>query len=952
MENTQIPITEDDIFTPRDPSSQWAPPSRIHFPANESISTRPTRHRPEGPKVLQSGLTPPIRRGSPLNPQNANQTADARRRPWPPDILLTSPDVSSRHRRSTSLNLERESAKELNAIPDGEQEVGVFSDEYDLSHEDPRILQDVQRALKLKARREARLKRETVINSNKPSSPGRASHAALEIHTPPKLPLPQTFSPSPSFSPSTSRKRSTSTVSDVDFSPSTGVFDLPIQRHPVPFSTDNGLTLDWTGTHSDDGDRRWMGIGKKKEKDRLPPLGLMLEQQEQAYEAKLLQIRQSLSAQSSRKADIISDQLGRRYNVIYDSIAKTKHPLNLASVARWYGSQQETVRSSLEKAEPFTWLRHLDKRTTRTSRSPRCFSALIIEKYVQSDGRHNYMQTIPEDIPGPTSNAYHPRKSRSPSFLSASRAHGLGSSVSMALPTDDRISFQPFAESKRNSVEALPRRSVDSAPNSLHSGSYNPIPFPVSPISTRSNDFDIKGGPTYRRSRSPGSSSSQSSDESLPSTRDAPMGTTPFSLIPEVSIRPPSSENIRVPGMDPVPLTLTPSNGSSGSSQTDPAVFVADPSISSFKGSLKRRGTQMSLHNADHRARGSKKSRQDKESLLRHEYETKAHLLNETVAHNNRIRQFLNRISAAMKDFDSIQNTSMQNQGIQKISIPRDLLEALGHDPSAVTGATRRDRGWRAVEDIHQRVHKQRNVFRSFLDSFAGHPTSQGCQLDVPLEGIIEALEQLQQHKAMISEEADKVSELLSSVQDLHTEVKGHYNSTVSHVSIVYPELSTIIALEESYKDQYQHFWELGMDALTLLLDTVTPVWRTYGKTIGEDVRDFLIIPLYRNEFTGETKSYPIESFPKRSPGHWFGLVFFFLLSIAINILQVRAAISSSLNCRLLLIPYDGIRWTALPFFWIGIVIQWLAAVFEFAVVFLQLGVITWWFGWSVKLLV
>jgi len=163
--------------------------------------------------------------------------------------------------------------------------------------------------------------------------------------------------------------------------------------------------------------------------------------------------------------------------------------------------------------------------------------------------------------------------------------------------------------------------------------------------------------------------------------------------------------------------------------------------------------------------------------------------------------------------------------------------------------------------------------------------------------------------------------------------------------------LSHIVALEESYKDQYQQFWELGMDALTLLLDTVTPVWRTYGKTIGEDVRDFLIIPLYRNEFTGESKRYHIKEFPRRSLRHWFGLGLFFLASIGVCILQVRTAIYSLLNCRLLLIPYDGVRWIALPLFWFSIIIQWLAVIFEFAIVFMQFGVVAWWAGWSIKLL-
>ena len=163
-------------------------------------------------------------------------------------------------------------------------------------------------------------------------------------------------------------------------------------------------------------------------------------------------------------------------------------------------------------------------------------------------------------------------------------------------------------------------------------------------------------------------------------------------------------------------------------------------------------------------------------------------------------------------------------------------------------------------------------------------------------------------------------------------------------------QLSHIVALEESYKDQYQQFWDFGMDALTLLLDTVTPFWRTYGKTIGEDVRDFLIIPLYRNEFTGEARRYRIKEFPKRSVRHWLGLAIFLMLSIAVNILQVRGAISSSLHFRLRWMPYDSVRWTALPFFWIGILIQWFAVVIEFTIVLMQLGVIVWWTGWSVNI--
>jgi hypothetical protein len=44
--------------------------------------------------------------------------------------------------------------------------------------------------------------------------------------------------------------------------------------------------------------------------------------------------------------------------------------------------------------------------------------------------------------------------------------------------------------------------------------------------------------------------------------------------------------------------------------------------------------------------------------------------------------------------------------------LPAPLLEALNHDPSAITGATRRLRGWAAVEDIHRRVGRQRAMLR------------------------------------------------------------------------------------------------------------------------------------------------------------------------------------------------------------------------------------------------
>jgi hypothetical protein len=56
----------------------------------------------------------------------------------------------------------------------------------------------------------------------------------------------------------------------LDFSPSVGIDHL----HPVPTSTDDGATLDWGGTLSeeDKSDRKWpLSLTKRKPKDKPSP---------------------------------------------------------------------------------------------------------------------------------------------------------------------------------------------------------------------------------------------------------------------------------------------------------------------------------------------------------------------------------------------------------------------------------------------------------------------------------------------------------------------------------------------------------------------------------------------------------------------------------------------------------------------------------------------------------
>jgi len=73
----------------------------------------------------------------------------------------------------------------------------------------------------------------------------------------------------------------------LDFSPSVGIDRL----HPVPTSTDDGATLDWGGTLSeeDKADKKWsLSLTKRKAKDKPSPALSKdtLEKQEAAFSGK------------------------------------------------------------------------------------------------------------------------------------------------------------------------------------------------------------------------------------------------------------------------------------------------------------------------------------------------------------------------------------------------------------------------------------------------------------------------------------------------------------------------------------------------------------------------------------------------------------------------------------------------------------------------------------------
>jgi hypothetical protein len=342
-------------------------------------------------------------------------------------------------------------------------------------------------------------------------------------------------------------------------------------------------------------------------------------------------------------------------------------------------------------------------------------------------------------------------------------------------------------------------------------------------------------------------------------------------------------------------------------------------------------------------------------------------LLDDLIAQNKRTRQLLNNIASGIRDIGGLQTKLSEYGVIQNHAIDPELLEMFKHDPSAVTGDTRKHSGWRAVEEIHSRITRQREIFHRYMHTSCGLDINICSVLEEPMVKLTDILDNIQSAQAGISEKTESVADALVTTRAKQNRVKANYNETLSHTSVIYPEvrfctsrrldtnssflqLSQIVALEESYKNQYQQFWDFAMDVATFFLDIVAPFWRRHGKPIGKDFRDFIIVPLYRNEFTGESKRYPITQLPRRSLRHWSGLLALFSFIYLSCWKLLWLAILSTSYYRIPWIEDPGLWWFILPFFWICVITQWITFLILVALAILQTMTLAWWVGWALRL--
>lgn len=364
---------------------------------------------------------------------------------------------------------------------------------------------------------------------------------------------------------------------------------------------------------------------------------------------KICHIKTSATPHTLRKAAMTRSQLERRYNLLSSKQASGTEQLNMAKVVRWFDGLRPHMKTTLEKEEPFTWLKHLDKRRTKSSgRSPWHLSALLMEEYFHSQAALKRMETIPEDRPSTNQS---PVASTSPTSNTLSLAtpsrtssFSLGPSLSRKRDFEGHISFEPLVES----VDTDSRKSADSVYSILSGSSRNATNGGIpSPSSSRLRIRDYAHRVLRRPNDSDDSSSirnsiSEASDDGI--SRSIKTNGGPRVLDKGLTHEE-EPEVETAPGIKII-LSRAPSangdadessNGDVGSVEVNPSERMARSSldksptnslsIPNTPRALNRHRVRISLPSSDPIFRGIQRSQEERdaeEEKMQHEYDLKA----------------------------------------------------------------------------------------------------------------------------------------------------------------------------------------------------------------------------------------------------------------------------------------------------------------------------------------
>jgi uncharacterized coiled-coil protein SlyX len=172
-------------------------------------------------------------------------------------------------------------------------------------------------------------------------------------------------------------------------------------------------------------------------------------------------------------------------------------------------------------------------------------------------------------------------------------------------------------------------------------------------------------------------------------------------------------------------------------------------------------------------------------------------------AANMRIKQLLSTASKGIAEYDGLQSSLCDRLKTSYTHLPKDVLDAFSHDPSAVTGNTRSSKGWRAVEDIHKRIMLQRQTLQAFVDALPLAVSS----VSLPSEGLYsdsvstlnDLIEELQSQRQDVKSQVAQFRAMVDRVKELRDQLKPEYERAGKQTSATYSEVSVFNSCIRDY---------------------------------------------------------------------------------------------------------------------------------------------------------
>jgi len=313
------------------------------------------------------------------------------------------------------------------------------------------------------------------------------------------------------------------------------------------------------------------------------------------------------------------------------------------------------------------------------------------------------------------------------------------------------------------------------------------------------------------------------------------------------------------------------------------------------------------------------------------------------------MKQLLHTAAKTIVEYDEIQRLMAEKLGMNYQQVPSDVLEAISHDPASATGDTRRATGWKAIEEIHERGAKQRAALDSFVATLSQglSPATMpdGGIYHAHIETLTSQLEVIRNERHTIVAQVKRLVELLRDVKVLRDQLKPDLEETGKHTSINYPELVRLESLLDELISRRNLLWRVVEIFFSFMLTFVAPIMKVFGRPIWDDLHEFFVIPLYRNEFSGEEQWYPV-TFPRRSFSHWLRLLAVFV-GIPIALKSGSDAFLALLTEGYLLRVPSFIP-SALVYFILSCCISSFATglLFLLSAFLCEVAIILWWTGW------